>query len=126
MNELERKIARYRSRPSFYVERGKEWAFDEVICGPFPAGESLAAHGVIELAKQKLLDRVLFCVCGKWVFRRFAHQRSCSATCRHKLYEQSDEYKENRRKYIADSYRLKITQRALHEAHWPPHPPHLD
>ena len=109
MNELEDRISEYQLTPSFYIDFGKEWAFDEAVSGRFPAGESVAAHGVIELTKQKLLDRIRCCVCGKWFFARFMHQRSCSAKCRHKNYEQSEEFKENRRTYMRNYYRLKTS-----------------
>jgi hypothetical protein len=109
MNELGDRIAEYQLMPDFYINYGKEWVFDEAVCGRAPAGESVAAHGVIELTKQKLLDRIRCCICGKWFFARFMHQRSCSAKCRHKNYEQSEEFKENRRTYMRNYYRLKTS-----------------
>ena len=95
--------------PSFYIDYGKEWFFEDSISGHLPVGESLAAFGVIELTKQKLLDRIRHCICGNWFFARFVHQQSCSAKCRHKNYEQSEDFKAARRIYMRNYYRLKTS-----------------
>ena len=110
-NELNARIAEYPLLPTFSVsfERKDDWDFDDVICGNVPIGESLAAHGVMELARQRLFDRIRCCICGRWFFARFMHQRSCSGKCRHKNYEQSEEFKENRRKYMRNYYKLKTS-----------------
>jgi hypothetical protein len=111
INEVNERIAEYPLLPTFSVsfERKDEWDFDDAICGEVPAGESLAARGVMELARHRLLDRIRCCICGRWFFARFMHQRSCSGKCRHKNYEQSEEFKENRRTYMRNYYRLKTS-----------------
>ena len=109
MDELDARIAEYQSVPTFYINYGKEWVFDDAIGGRFPAGESLAALGVIELTKRNLLARIRRCICGNWFSAHFAHQQSCSAKCRHKNYEQSEEFKANRRIYMRNYYRLKTS-----------------
>src|SRR5271157_3194381 len=111
INEVNERIAEYPLLPHFSVsfERKDEWDFDDAICGDVPAGEALAARGVMELARQRLLDRIRRCICGTWFFARFMHQRSCSDRCRHKNYEQSEEFKENRRTYMRSYSRLKTS-----------------
>jgi hypothetical protein len=110
--ELNAKLAKYPTVPDFNVDREREWSFDIGIDGVtprVPPGETLAALAVVDLTKQKLLDRVRHCICGNWFFARFAHQQSCSAKCRHKNYEQSEEFKANRRTYMRNYYRLKTS-----------------
>jgi hypothetical protein len=107
-NELHSRLSIYVTYPAFetYVW-GPEWGFDDVICGRTPAGESVAAHSIIAVAKLGLLDRIRMCDCGKWFFARFLHQRSCSATCRRHVYEKTQKFKAKRRKYMREYYRLK-------------------
>jgi hypothetical protein len=108
INELDCRISEYKLEPFCDIDDNKLF-IDEAVCGRVPAGESVAAHGVFELLKQDLLDRIRCCICGRWFFARFAHQQSCSAACRHKIYEQSEEFKANRRIYMRNYYRLKAS-----------------
>src|ERR1019366_7258318 len=107
MNELDLRIGEYQLEPSCYIDCDNKLFIDEAVIGRVPPGESVAAHGVFELMKQGLLDRIRLCTGGRWFFARFAHQKSCSAACRHKIYEQSDEFKVKRRAYMRNYYRLK-------------------
>ncbi len=70
------------------------------------AGEGLAARAVFLLAQRGSLDRVRRCICKKWFFAGRSDMRVCSAKCRHKLYEQTPEFKAKRRKYMRDYYRI--------------------
>jgi len=47
--------------------------------------------------------RIAKCDCGKYYFRRFSHQRFCSEKCRLKEFHSSDEWKEHRRKKLANT-----------------------
>lgn len=109
INELDSRVSEYKSEPFCDIDCDNTLFIDEAVCGRVPAGESVAAHGVFELMKQGLLDRIRCCICGRWFFARFAHQRSCSAACRHKVYEQSDDFRDKRREYMRSYYRLKIS-----------------
>ncbi len=109
MHELDCRTSEYQLEPFCEIDCDNKLFIDEAVSGRVPAGESVAAHGVFELLKQGLLDRIRCCICGRWFFARFAHQRSCSGACRHKLYEQSDDFKDRRRKYMRSYYRLKIS-----------------
>jgi hypothetical protein len=105
--ELQKRLAEYPTAPFFYPTYGREWVIEDAVVGDRPAGESVAAHSIILLAQQGLLDRIDLCDCGKWYFARFRHQRCCSALCRRKFYEKTDEFREKRRKYMRKYYRLK-------------------
>jgi hypothetical protein len=109
ISELDCRVSEYTLEPFCDIDCDSTLFIDEAVSGRVPAGESVAAHGVFELLKQGLLDRIRCCVCGRWFFARFAHQRSCSAACRHKVYEQSEEFKANRRIYMRNYYRLKTS-----------------
>lgn len=107
-NKLIARLAEYPSRPVFAPAiTGNRWSIFQVAGGHRPSGELRAAYGIIKLAEQNLLDRINQCACGKWYFARFVHQRSCSASCRRSLHEKTDAYREKRRNYMRDYYRLK-------------------
>jgi hypothetical protein len=105
--ELQNRLAEYPTAPFFYPAHGREWVIEDAVVGRRPAGESVAAHNIILLAQQGMLDRIDLCACGKWYFARFRHQRCCSASCRRKLYEKTEEFRKKRRKYMRNYYRLK-------------------
>jgi len=106
--ELYNRLKDYITYPAFTTGVwGNEWEIEDAVCGIRPAGESVAAHSIIELARRGLLDRLRQCDCGKWYFARFAHQRSCSSTCRRRVYEKTEKFKTKRRKYMRKYYRLK-------------------
>ena len=63
--------------------------------------EKIAAHMRDEMDK----IRVRTCHCGNAFIASTRYQKSCSARCRHKLYEKSPEFKAKRRKYMRDYYR---------------------
>jgi hypothetical protein len=109
INELNARLDEYPSTPTFYINWGREWVFDDAIAGRRPPGESVAIHGVIELAKLHLLDRVIRCQCSRWFFAKFAHQRFCSTRCRRKHHQSSEEFKAARREYMRQYYRLKTS-----------------
>jgi hypothetical protein len=69
--------------------------------------EAATAHCILGLAEANVLARVCQCACGRWFFARSKNQRSCSATCRHRLYEQTDAFKTKRREYMRRYARLK-------------------
>ena len=105
--ELAKRLQEYPTCPFFWVDVGRQWYIEDGVWGKRPAGESVAAHGIVEIARAGLLDRVNRCDCGNWFFARFRHQRSCSASCRRNLYEKTEAFKAKRRKYMRKYYRLK-------------------
>jgi hypothetical protein len=108
MNKLNRQLDEYPTYFGFYIDCGREWALENgVVGGRFSAGESIAMHGAIELAKLNLLSRVENCRCGRWFFARFRHQHFCSKKCRKKQNESSEQFKAARREYMRRYYRLK-------------------
>jgi hypothetical protein len=110
MDRLNTRLDAYPSTSVFYINWGREWVFDDdAVSGRHPTGESLAIHGVIELAKLHLLQRVNQCKCGRWFFAKFAHQRFCTQRCRKKHHESSEAFKATRREYMRRYYRLKVS-----------------
>ncbi len=69
--------------------------------------EAEAALAAMNLAEVNELIRLRQCLCKKWFFACRTNQRSCSANCRHKLYEQTERFKTKRRKYMKQYYRLQ-------------------
>jgi hypothetical protein len=69
--------------------------------------EAATAHCILGLARANVLDHVRQCACKRWFFARSKNQRSCSATCRHRLYERTDAFKAMRRLYMKQYSRLK-------------------
>jgi hypothetical protein len=105
--ELDARLTDYGACPKAYIACDRTLFVDYGLSGGRSHGESLAAHAVIHLAERHLLDRVGRCICGKYFFANFCHQRSCSAVCRHKNYEQTEHFKNARREYMRNYYRLK-------------------
>jgi hypothetical protein len=64
------------------------------------AMEGGTAHCLISLACASRLDRLRQCACQSWFFGRTRNQKSCSAKCRHRIYERTDDFKRKRRQYM--------------------------
>ncbi len=107
LNQLDERLARYSTSPTAYIELDGNLVVEDALAGRGFAGESLAAHAIIEFVKRRLLNRVRRCICGKHFYANFLHQRFCSANCRHKSYEQTAGFKKRRREYMRNYYRLK-------------------
>jgi hypothetical protein len=68
---------------------------------------SEALEMILKLTQLGDLTRLRRCrLCKKWLFARFRHQYFCSTKCQQKSYTQTDEWKEHRRRYMRDRYRL--------------------
>lgn len=61
-----------------------------------PQGEVMAAHGILELARCGLLDRIRTCECGQWYFARKKDGVACSGTCRQRIHDRKPEVKARR------------------------------
>jgi hypothetical protein len=86
----------------FPVPRGNKyshgWAIDY--------DDSNAVLDMAQLADADLLNRLKKCICGRWMFARFSHQRFCSVKCREKEFRSSPEWKAYRRKKAREYYQL--------------------
>jgi hypothetical protein len=110
VRKMDRLLADYPTINTFMRNRDGEYVFESVVGGGRKRlMEAVAAHGIINLAKARKLQRVRLCVCGDWFVGQRDNQRSCSAGCRHKLYEQSETYKKRRRAYMREYYALRKT-----------------
>ena|SRR5215471_2434693 len=69
--------------------------------------EAEAAFAVVKLAEVNELTWLRRCLCGTWFFARRKAQKSCSANCRHKLYERTEAFKAKRRRYMRQYYQLQ-------------------
>ena len=68
------------------------------LCGPTGGGIS----GI---------ERIVECPqCGKWMFKRFSHQRFCSTRCREREFKSSPEWKAKRRDKAREYYWLHKTK----------------
>ena len=104
---INRRLRAYRSSPIVWPVFGHLTAEEFHDRSRRPHGEVIAAKGLIHLVALGLLDRLFRCQCGKWAYAKFLHQRSHSTKCRRKLYENTEEFREKRRKYRRELYRLK-------------------
>jgi hypothetical protein len=52
------------------------------------------------------IGRIRECVCGKWLYSKFSHQKFCSAKCREKAFRSSPEWMEYRRNKAREYYWL--------------------
>ena len=106
--ELNERLALYASTPTFTLYDGRSWGIDPALdTYRIPIGESLAAHSLCEIAYRRELDRLRTCLCGTWFFASRVDQRSCSAACRKSKHQQTDAFKEKRRIYMREYYKLK-------------------
>jgi hypothetical protein len=91
------------------VGKTREWDLGEWYRSQGDDYENVLAHVILKVAKDGDLERIRKCSCNKWFFARIESQTFCSARCRRKLYESSQEYKEHRRKYMRQYYKLKTS-----------------
>jgi hypothetical protein len=106
---VERLISRYPSWPTLGLDKEGNLSFGRLSSRLKRADEeeAEAALAVMSLAEANELIRLRRCLCGRWFFACRKAQRSCSANCRHKLYEQTEGFKAKRRKYMQRYYRLQ-------------------
>jgi hypothetical protein len=71
--------------------------------------ESGVVYSLIDIAELGLVDRIRKCICGAWFQAGRQNQRSCSPTCRHKVYAETPAAKTRRREYMRAYYRLKTS-----------------
>jgi hypothetical protein len=63
----------------------------------YPAGETAAAHGLIELVRCDCIDRLRTCECGRWYYAKRADGIACSDSCRKRIHDRTDKAKETRK-----------------------------
>jgi hypothetical protein len=70
--------------------------------------EGQAFEALFFLGREGLIGNIGRCdECGRWLFKRFSHQRFCPGDkCRLKHFKSSDEWKAHRRAYAKRLYRL--------------------
>jgi hypothetical protein len=69
---------------------------------------SAQINWVLDLINQRAVHKIRRCQqCRKWYFGRFSHQEFCSNLCRDKHHAGTEAFRERRRKYMRDYYRLK-------------------
>jgi hypothetical protein len=106
---VQRVIERYPSWPVLMWDPENNLSFGEDFRGMGAADqeEAEAVHSAMRLAEVNELTSLARCPCGRWFFAIRRTQRSCSSNCRHRLYEQTEQFKAKRRKYMRQYYRLQ-------------------
>jgi hypothetical protein len=108
LKAINRALKRYIARPVFSVYEGSLMQ----VWLPQSRGTSAdrlewaAMRNAMYLLSTGLIYRIRRCECGKWFFRRFAHQSYCSGECRVRHYLQSDDGKEYKRRKAREYYEL--------------------
>jgi hypothetical protein len=72
----------------------------------WPRDEFACVEVVLLLVQMKLMEKVRLCTCGRWYFRRFCHKEFCWAPCQQRAHRESEDYKQERRAYQRENYRL--------------------
>ena len=111
---LKKLLSRYTYHPVFFplhTYTSSKWvpAKGKTIYGtgwPKSYNEMGAVYDLSALADLELIHRIGTCICGKWFFAKFSHQRFCSTACRELAFRSSPEQQEVRRKRAREYYRL--------------------
>jgi hypothetical protein len=111
-------IVSWRSAPGSKLQRhsrnvpspgpGKKWKKHYEIPGG-QMGEIGALSYTLELIKSGLISKVAECRCGKFYFRKFAHQRFCSQKCKLTEFRTSEQVRAKRNEYARKLYHLHKT-----------------
>ena len=109
LKKLNKRLENYPRISALAIENGA-WTFETLPWGS-PVSENIVVQWLIRLTSEHLLDRIRRCVCGKWFFAARNQRKSCSAKCRHKLYEQTEDYRQRRRKYMREYYRSQLSRK---------------
>lgn len=67
-------------------------------------GEYHPFYALLDAIEDGTLANVKACICGKYFFKKFAHQRFCSEECRIKENQTSEKARESRRRWQRDNY----------------------
>lgn len=109
--ELDRHLRRYTFYPQFFP-LGKLLSFCWSSTRPNHPDPSegyddvSAIADLAKLAERDLLGHLRECICGKWIWAKFSHQRFCSPKCREREFRSSEKWKEHRRQKAREYYRL--------------------
>jgi hypothetical protein len=109
--ELKRRLRHYTFYPQFFP-LGKLLSFAWMSTRPDHPDASegyddvSAIADLAKLAEKDLLGHLRECLCGRWIWARFSHQRFCSAKCREREFRSSEKWKEHRRQKAREYYRL--------------------
>lgn len=109
IDDLNKRFAEYPSVVciDFDPKFKREPRFLEKVGSVFhTVNESLVARYIFHLAEEQLLQNIRECICGKLFYAIREDQKSCSAICRHKRYEQTDDFKAKRREKLRENYKL--------------------
>jgi hypothetical protein len=102
-------LANYPTTPSIGWNPRGHLEFGQDFEGRRLELEGGVVYSLISIAELGLVDRIRKCICGVWFQARRQNQRSCSPTCRHKVYAETPAAKTRRREYMRAYYRLKTS-----------------
>ena len=102
LGPIDKMMSRYPIYPTLAYDPGTESlsVLRRLVPGSaYPNGETMAAHGIIELARngRACLGRLRECRCGRWFFARKDASLACGPACKQKIYDQRPEIKERKR-----------------------------
>jgi hypothetical protein len=87
---------------------GRKWKKHYEIPGG-QMGEIGALFNALELIKSGLISKIAVCRCGKYYFKKFAHQRFCSQKCKLAEFRTNEEVRVKRNEYARKLYHLHKT-----------------
>jgi hypothetical protein len=107
---LGEKLAKFTKEPSIDLSEVYEgnpitWTTKEI---PSVALFSSELGWILELIDQNAVGKIRRCQqCTKWYVARVSHQEFCGSLCRGKAHSQTEAFKERRREYMREYYRLQ-------------------
>jgi hypothetical protein len=107
---LSEKLSKFTKVPSIDLHEAFEenpitWTITEI---PSVALVGSELGWILELIDQNAVNKIRRCKqCAKWYFARVSQQEFCSSLCRGKAHAQTEPFKERRRSYMRDYYRLQ-------------------
>lgn len=110
INIVNKALRDYPRLPGLEIMYRDQRAALEITTGTLGRRPSREIHAVYEIEKlvgAGEISRIQECACGTWFYVARADQKSCSAKCRHKLYEQTPEAQEKRKLYMQRYHRLR-------------------
>lgn len=107
LEQIQELLDEYPATPRVGIGENDGLHFDTWTVSSRPIGEQIAVSELLAIAESQRLDLIRRCTCGLWFSANRHDQKACSATCRHKTYEQTDDFKKKRRDYMRGYYKLK-------------------
>jgi hypothetical protein len=95
LKRVQNVVSDYSTKPRVHLfgERCEGVRFGDISTSGRPTSERVAVESIMDLADDGALSLIRQCACENWFYAKRADQTSCSTTCRHGKYEQTESFK---------------------------------